>query len=63
MLIVRYFGQVQPVAQQAMRALPHVANQLSRSMAGHKRIQASNKVMSDSELIEELFKSHNKTEK
>jgi hypothetical protein len=46
-----------------MRALPHVANELARGMAAHKRIQAPTKPMSDSELIEELFKSHNKTEK
>jgi len=31
-LIVRYFGKVQPLAMQAMRALPHASMAINRSM-------------------------------
>lgn len=62
MLIAKYFGTLQPVAQQALRTLPHVASQMASSMAAHKR-ETSTKPLTDSELIHELFKSHAKTEK
>lgn len=34
MLIAKYFGTLQPVAQQALRTLPHVASQMASSMTG-----------------------------
>lgn len=55
-LIVRYFGKVQPLAMQAMRALPHASMAINRSMA-YKR-QPATQHLSDSQLIGELFAKH-----